>query len=322
MKLKALALLPVLAGCASMAPETDDKFRAALSAEYDALYRKELALTDWNDWPRFRALRDAAAAGEPVRLIDLDMRALPADQRAALEAARARLAPLFDSPAEAVAGAAFAGAVGAFECWAEEAEEGLEPDQRDACRARFEELIGAAEEGAKAPFTVLLPAENGGGIDVLADGAVAAIDEPFTGAVRLQGGVAREALDPAAVKRVLSRALAVEPAKPRSYLIYFESGGSTITEDSAAALEAALTDAGATENARVLVLGHTDTVGGAAGNARIARRRADAMRNRLIEAGLAAEAVKARGMGENDLLVPTPDNTAEAKNRRVEIVVQ
>ncbi len=68
---------------------------------------------------------------------------------------------------------------------------------------------------------------------------------------------------------------------------------------------------------RFLIAGHTDASGDATYNRRLSGRRADAVRRRLIEAGVAADRLDARGYGEDELLDPT--NPRAAANRRVEI---
>lgn len=70
---------------------------------------------------------------------------------------------------------------------------------------------------------------------------------------------------------------------------------------------------------RVYVDGHTDTAGPAAYNMRLSERRAQAVADALAARGVARERMEVRAFGETQLAVPTPDNTPEAKNRRVEI---
>jgi hypothetical protein len=72
----------------------------------------------------------------------------------------------------------------------------------------------------------------------------------------------------------------------------------------------------------VMVVGHTDTVGTPASNYELGLRRATIVRDLLIGAGLDASTIEPTSHGEGNLLVPTPDDTAEPRNRRVEIVVQ
>ncbi len=69
----------------------------------------------------------------------------------------------------------------------------------------------------------------------------------------------------------------------------------------------------------VFVVGHTDTTGSQSYNDSLSLRRAEKVRDSLIELGLEAERVKISGMGERELLVETADNVYEPRNRRVEI---
>jgi outer membrane protein OmpA-like peptidoglycan-associated protein len=70
------------------------------------------------------------------------------------------------------------------------------------------------------------------------------------------------------------------------------------------------------------VIGHTDTTGTAASNVDLGLRRATLVRRLLLDAGLEGTIVDATSHGEADLLVPTPDETREPRNRRVEISVR
>jgi len=63
-------------------------------------------------------------------------------------------------------------------------------------------------------------------------------------------------------------------------------------------------------------------VGGILYNDRLSLARAGRMRDMLIERGVPAERIQARGRGERELLVPTEDQVREPRNRRVEINVR
>jgi OOP family OmpA-OmpF porin len=74
-------------------------------------------------------------------------------------------------------------------------------------------------------------------------------------------------------------------------------------------------------NSQFLIEGHTDTVGDKETNLELSERRAAAVVIYLVtKFHLPAERLTAKGVGEDGLLVPTPDNTAEARNRRVHVV--
>ena len=71
----------------------------------------------------------------------------------------------------------------------------------------------------------------------------------------------------------------------------------------------------------VAVKGHTDTVGSAEANQILSERRAAAVRDYLINKfGVDPSRLVAVGLGQTQLLVPTPDNTPNAQNRRVQVV--
>ena len=72
----------------------------------------------------------------------------------------------------------------------------------------------------------------------------------------------------------------------------------------------------------VTVVGHTDTTGTAQANIELGRSRATLIRDRLVAAGLDASLVSVASHGEADLLVPTPDDTLEPRNRFVDVSVR
>jgi len=75
-------------------------------------------------------------------------------------------------------------------------------------------------------------------------------------------------------------------------------------------------------DSRIVVEGHTDSQGKQAMNLDLSTRRAEAVRNYLLQRGVAPDRIRAEGLG---MANPIADNkTAEgrADNRRVEIVVQ
>ncbi len=72
---------------------------------------------------------------------------------------------------------------------------------------------------------------------------------------------------------------------------------------------------------RFRIEGHTDTVGTPDYNQALSQQRADAVAAYLeSKFGVSASRLQAVGMGEQGLLVPTPPNTPNDKNRRVNVV--
>ena len=74
------------------------------------------------------------------------------------------------------------------------------------------------------------------------------------------------------------------------------------------------------KNIKVSVVGHTDTSGNPNYNYALGGRRAEAVQKMLIKYGIPASQIVAVSAGEEDLAVPTPDNTPNAANRRVRVV--
>jgi outer membrane protein OmpA-like peptidoglycan-associated protein len=71
----------------------------------------------------------------------------------------------------------------------------------------------------------------------------------------------------------------------------------------------------------VSVNGHTDDVGSDAYNQKLSERRAQAVRDYLVKAGLPADVLSVTGHGKALPLVRRADDTARAKNRRVELAI-
>lgn len=72
---------------------------------------------------------------------------------------------------------------------------------------------------------------------------------------------------------------------------------------------------------RFRIEGHTDTVGTTAFNRTLSEQRAAAVVDYLARRfGVQPARLEAVGMGEAGLLVPTPPQTAEPRNRRVQVV--
>ena len=68
-----------------------------------------------------------------------------------------------------------------------------------------------------------------------------------------------------------------------------------------------------------LVVGHTDTKGSKKYNLDLSIKRAEVVKNVLIENGIYESKIKILGKGENSLAIYTPDDTKQPGNRRVEI---
>lgn len=139
----------------------------------------------------------------------------------------------------------------------------------------------------------------------------------------VRGGEAAPATPSAAdIKEMYKEALDAQPMAPARFVLYFVEGGDTLTAESQRELENVLAEIKKRPAPDLIVVGHTDRVGSVTDNDRLALRRAEKVRAQLIGQGFLAENISASGRGEREPLVATADEVAEARNRRVEILVR
>ena len=124
------------------------------------------------------------------------------------------------------------------------------------------------------------------------------------------------------VKRLFGGALAALPPAPRHFILHFGFESDTLTAESIALLPEILRAVKALSVPEVVVVGHTDTMGDLRANLALGLKRAISVRSILVEAGFAPSTIEVTSHGEADLLVKTPNNTPEPRNRRVEITVR
>jgi outer membrane protein OmpA-like peptidoglycan-associated protein len=124
------------------------------------------------------------------------------------------------------------------------------------------------------------------------------------------------------VNRVFGAALTALPPPPRHFTLQFLFQSDELTAESRAMLPEILATVKAFPFPEVAVVGHTDTLGNADANVALGRKRATYVQRLLVEVGLDPAIIEVRSHGEVDQAVKTPDNTAEPRNRRVEIVVR
>lgn len=129
-------------------------------------------------------------------------------------------------------------------------------------------------------------------------------------------------LDDAVIRRHFGAALAVQPPAARHFNLYFEVGGNSLTTESRVLVAEVVVTVQGRVAPDVSVTGHTDTTGSAESNVTLGLRRAGLIRDLLVQAGLNPSVIDVVSHGESDLLFATPDNTAEARNRRVEVTVR
>jgi outer membrane protein OmpA-like peptidoglycan-associated protein len=124
------------------------------------------------------------------------------------------------------------------------------------------------------------------------------------------------------VKRLFGDALAALPPAPRHFTLNFRFESDALTDESTALVPEILKTVKELSVPEVVVVGHTDTMGDWRANLALGLKRAMSVSDILVDAGLARSTIERTSHGEGDLLVKTPDNVAEPRNRRVEITVR
>jgi OOP family OmpA-OmpF porin len=106
-------------------------------------------------------------------------------------------------------------------------------------------------------------------------------------------------------------------------MIFFDFDQATIKSGELAKVDRLA--AAATKNGgsySIAAVGHTDRAGPDAYNQDLSMRRAEAIKDALVERGLAAGAISIEGKGETQPIEQTADGAAVAENRRVQVSIR
>lgn len=115
--------------------------------------------------------------------------------------------------------------------------------------------------------------------------------------------------------------------RPLDLIIAFPDGGAELGPRQTAALARLVSSQQVGEGGPIVLGGHSDSSGTDAANLTASRERAEAVRNWLIQHGIAEKRIALIVFGEQNPLRPnalpdgTPDEVGRARNRRVEIHV-
>jgi len=102
--------------------------------------------------------------------------------------------------------------------------------------------------------------------------------------------------------------------------VNFDTGKATIKPDSAESLDTAAAALKAAGNLTIEVGGHTDNVGAADANMKLSQDRAQAVMAALVQRGVPAARLTAKGYGQSSPIADNRTEDGRAKNRRVELV--
>ena len=172
----------------------------------------------------------------------------------------------------------------------------------------------------------LLPGETGRPVGALAvldeDGSEKGVIVSADTGTTLGGGFHARRQPASRIDRRYAALIGDLPPPAEHFTLNFDIDMSAPGTDQETVLRRIFTSAAARPGAEVQVVGHTDRLGTGEYNDALSRERAEQVRRYLIGRGLAPALVRATWRGEREPLVDTPDGVADARNRRVEVIVR
>jgi len=105
----------------------------------------------------------------------------------------------------------------------------------------------------------------------------------------------------------------------RAFIVFFDFDQSNLTAEAQQVVAEAVRTARTSGMVRVVITGHTDTVGSQAYNQGLSERRATSVENEMVRLGLNGNDIQTVGRSFTDPLVPTGPGVREPQNRRAVI---
>lgn len=174
---------------------------------------------------------------------------------------------------------------------------------------------------------VLMPDPDGqvGQVEVMTDAGSQVLSKAgeattITSSRRAPSAV--QIMDEESISELFTAALDAEPLPPQKFILYFKPGSNDLNDASYVQLGSILTAIKQRESVDIAINGHSDRVGSEELNIALSLKRAEQVREYLLEGDVAAEYLHVSSHGEGNPLVPTPDDVAEPRNRRVEVIVR
>jgi outer membrane protein OmpA-like peptidoglycan-associated protein len=173
---------------------------------------------------------------------------------------------------------------------------------------------------------VLLPGHDGkvGTLTVTHGDHHQTLDAPYAASRLQQEGKLEDGgrLSAEQVQQTFGPALAAQPPRPVTFTLYFLGDSDEFTPESKLEIPKIFQEIAGHPSPEIVVVGHTDRVGSLTYNDALSLRRAERVRNDLVQRGIPREQIQVAGRGERAPIVPTEDEVAEPRNRRVEIIVR
>ncbi len=150
---------------------------------------------------------------------------------------------------------------------------------------------------------------NQAGLGVTVTGADAAPSDP-------------EPVPEETIKELFQDAVTARPPAPETFLLFFASGTTSLTPESRDRIPEIMTAIRKRDIIDISIIGHSDRTGNEPDNWALSLKRARVVRQILADEGVPLDNIESTSHGEENPLIPTADNVAEPRNRRVEVTLR
>jgi OOP family OmpA-OmpF porin len=269
---------------------TGSPFQIALTKKYTKFAEEEAKQCAWSSSQHFIDKGMKTAYGQTALPEDLTEWNIPENELPQLQQARMSLIEvltqhpeIINAHPETAAEAQFS-----FDCWVKQQQGNWRVDEIEECR----------------------------------DGFYAAINS-LTGGKMGQNIKPPKAPSKPIAKPEASTAAPDQAAKDQAfnYRIFFDSNHADVTPKMQKVIDHILADVKNLHNYEYVLNGYADRAGSEDFNLALSKRRAIAVRNRLVAGGMRESAITIFAYGESDNAIATEDGVSEPANRRVEIVL-
>ncbi len=186
-------------------------------------------------------------------------------------------------------------------------------------------IIWLQSEPPEQDRVVLLPDADGGTGAVVVRSATGEqlINQAWQSAhVGRDGVISLQQEDAATQQTRYQEVLKALPLPPVSFTVYFHLDTADLTPESQAVVNSMKAELGRRPAPEIQVVGHTDRLGSDEDNDVLSGRRAQFVKELLVKTGISADQIETSARGEREPVIPTADEVAEPRNRRVVISIQ
>ncbi|RBW46664.1 hypothetical protein DS885_07150 [Psychromonas sp. B3M02] len=129
-----------------------------------------------------------------------------------------------------------------------------------------------------------------------------------------------EQVDLESIKSEHADLFAIQPEKPDNFLLYFESNGAVLLNESQILIPSIIEAAKARKSPIINIIGHSDAAGSSEYNLKLSNDRANSVAKLLQSENITGAEYRIDSYGENDPLIKS-DKEVEPQNRRVEVEI-